>query len=274
MTSKYWIKLYHEILDDPKMGRMPEILFARCIKLFLLAGEINENGLLPSTDDIAWRLRLEPEEVENDLIELQKIGIIIQIDGRWVVKKFAERQNAMEPALKMRLYREHKKENEYYDIHYSNVTDSVTTPVTNSNTDTDIDIDKETEAEAEEEEGAAASAAAAEIFDSFRITKIICDTSGMASIPPSENQRIEQIHSMIDIYGYQAVFQKLKAECDRWKNTRSKSGVFYRVTNMGWVDWAQDALINNGRQAKDPKDMTGEEYLAWQKLQVQMQSRK
>jgi len=131
--------------------------------------------------------------------------------------------------------------------------------------------------EEKEEEGAATPAAAAtsKIFDSFSISRIICDASGMAAIPPAEYQRIEQVASMIDIYGEETVSQRLKTECDRWKNTKNNRGAFYRVTNMGWVDWAQDALVNNGRPAKDPKDMTGEEYLEWQKLQVhQMQSRK
>jgi len=25
MSSKYWIKLYHEIIDDPKMMKMPDV---------------------------------------------------------------------------------------------------------------------------------------------------------------------------------------------------------------------------------------------------------
>ena len=41
MGAKFWIKLYHEILDDPKMGRMPDRLWRRTIELFLLAGELD-----------------------------------------------------------------------------------------------------------------------------------------------------------------------------------------------------------------------------------------
>ena len=67
MTGSYWIKLYHEILDDPKMGRLPDKLFRRVIELFLIAGETHENGKLPSIDDMAWRLRLDPEELEKDI---------------------------------------------------------------------------------------------------------------------------------------------------------------------------------------------------------------
>lgn len=53
MAAKYWIKLYHEILHDPKMGRLPDNLWRRCIELFLLAGELgaevdeDDKGHLP-----------------------------------------------------------------------------------------------------------------------------------------------------------------------------------------------------------------------------------
>lgn len=138
MTTKYWIKLYHEILDDPKMGRLSEVLFARCIKLFLLAGEYDRNGILPGLDDIAWRLRISTEELESDLIELQKIGILIRTpEGEWIVRKFADRQSPMEKAEYMRRKRSEKQSQQYYGdelpISYQ--------PVTRSNVDTDTDIE-------------------------------------------------------------------------------------------------------------------------------------
>ena len=62
MASKYWIKLYHEILDDPKMGRLPDALFRRAIEFFLIAGERGREGDLPPLADIAWRLRADEIE--------------------------------------------------------------------------------------------------------------------------------------------------------------------------------------------------------------------
>jgi len=35
MGSPYWIKLYHEILNDPKMGRLPDRLWRRIGKRVL-----------------------------------------------------------------------------------------------------------------------------------------------------------------------------------------------------------------------------------------------
>lgn len=158
MPSKYWIKLYHEILDDPKMGRMPDVLFARCIKLFLIAGDCGEDsGRLPPLDDVAWRLRLQPEEIESDLIELQKLGITAQKDGIWRITNWKNRQGPMSDVERSRRYRQDRQKQEYHDhgpaymgAKTANpsdterkptdiVTNDVTTCDAESDTDTDIE---------------------------------------------------------------------------------------------------------------------------------------
>ena len=113
MPSKYWIKLYHEILDDAKMGRMSEVLFARCIKFFLLAGDFDHDGELPTISDMSWRLRIPEEELESDLIELQKQGITASTDGVWRVSRWEERQRAATSAERTQMWRERNKRAEY-----------------------------------------------------------------------------------------------------------------------------------------------------------------
>lgn len=105
MASKYWLKLYHEILDDPKVGRLRITLRWRMIEAFLLAGELDENGFLPSLADMAWRVRVEPELLEAELNELADAGILNRVDGRWLVVNFAARQGASSDAERMREYR-------------------------------------------------------------------------------------------------------------------------------------------------------------------------
>ena len=61
-TKRFWIKLYLEILDDPKMGLLPDWLWRRAIELFLLAGENGNDGLLQPVTDLAWRLRVSTEK--------------------------------------------------------------------------------------------------------------------------------------------------------------------------------------------------------------------
>ena len=37
--KRIWIKLYVDMLDDPRMGRLPGDIWKRAIELFLVAGE-------------------------------------------------------------------------------------------------------------------------------------------------------------------------------------------------------------------------------------------
>jgi len=105
MASNYWIKLYHEILDDPKMGRLSDRLWRRTIEMFLLAGEMNEDGLLPSLGDMAWRLRANEEELGGELEYLCTLGILSD-GGEYRVVNFAERQAAMSSTERTRRQRE------------------------------------------------------------------------------------------------------------------------------------------------------------------------
>jgi DnaD/phage-associated family protein len=143
MTSKYWIKLYHEMLHDPKMGRMSDHLYRRTIELFLMAGEQGEDGKLPDLEGMAWTLRADPEELETDLVELQRVGILSAIDGTWYVTNFVKRQEPMDKAEYMSRKRVGNKLVKYYQ------------PVTNGNTEPEeirIDTDKNREEPEEEPE--------------------------------------------------------------------------------------------------------------------------
>ena len=116
MGSKYWIKLYHEIVDDPKMGQLSDHLWRRCIELFLIAGDYNKDGQLPSLNDTAWRLRTNAEILEAELNDLSRYGITTVADGHWGVTKFRDRQGrpySMKPdAVRQREYRAGVKKEE------------------------------------------------------------------------------------------------------------------------------------------------------------------
>lgn len=146
MPSKYWIKLYHEILHDPKMMRMPEILFGRCMKFFLLAGDFDRGGEIPSVRDISWQLRIPEEEIESDLIELQKDGITASTDGIWRISKWKERQRAATGAERSAMWRQRQQVTEYMRDGPADVTfgdDRRDVSLRREETD----IDKETEEE-------------------------------------------------------------------------------------------------------------------------------
>lgn len=138
MSSRYWIKLYHEILDDPKMGRLPAALFRRTIELFLMAGDYDREGQLPPPADIAWRLRVPEDILRAQMEALREVEILSrdENDG-WVVTHFRERQAAEPTSLRSRRYRSSLQK-----IHIRH--ESVT------NRDADVDRDKERD---EEEKG-------------------------------------------------------------------------------------------------------------------------
>ena len=133
MPSKYWFKLYHEILDDPKMGQLSDRLYRRCIELFALAGDYDQDGLLPEIEDIAWRLRLSIDELQKDIADLQALSIITSNDDGLVVTNFSKRQEPVSGAERVASFRERKRKEQYYGNEDE----------TYRYTDTDIDVDKE-----------------------------------------------------------------------------------------------------------------------------------
>lgn len=90
--KKFWIKLFVELLDDPKMGRMSDWMWRRAVELFLLAGENGNDGLLQPVEDMAWRLRTSVEKLTESLQALSQAGVVHETPDGWVVTHFKERQ--------------------------------------------------------------------------------------------------------------------------------------------------------------------------------------
>jgi len=146
MASSYWIKLYYEVIDDPKMGRLCDRLWRRFFELCMLAAEEQDEGYLPPVADIAWRLRLTEEELIADLRALEAVkredsehGLVTACSPGWKVTNLTKRQRAVPPDERKRKQRERDKKAEYY-CH-----ETVTTR------DTDIEEEREEEGDTEEE---------------------------------------------------------------------------------------------------------------------------
>jgi hypothetical protein len=98
MSSMPWVKMYTEMLDDTKLGRLNNATRWRFVSLVLLAGECDAEGYLAngtgamSTDDIAWRLRCNPAKLARELDTLANVGLIANTANGWQVIKFSERQ--------------------------------------------------------------------------------------------------------------------------------------------------------------------------------------
>jgi hypothetical protein len=58
---------------------------------------------------MAWRLRMDDEMLETDLVELAKVGIIEQVDGIWKVSKFEDRQRVRTSTERVQEYRKRQQ---------------------------------------------------------------------------------------------------------------------------------------------------------------------
>ena len=115
--SDYWIKLYHEIIDDPKMAVLPDRLWRRFIELCLLAGRLNgeeKSGILPDTRQLAWVLRVETDDLQLDMDQLSATGMIENITGGWLIKNFSKRQRALTSTERSKMRRERQRKRQYY----------------------------------------------------------------------------------------------------------------------------------------------------------------
>ena len=238
--AEYWMKLYMEILDDPKMATLPDRLWRRVIELFLLAGRFNKQGHLPDTRQLAWVLRTSPDDLDMDLRQIESIGVIQRTGEGWYVVNFQKRQAPSTEAERKRQQRERDHRRQYYVTNLSR-------NVTQIRSDTDTD----TEADTEAERGAP-------------LLPLLSRVSGLSAMPPKEMERVEQILSLIDDHGLEKAEVALKQACDKWKRTpRKNSNGNYSVTNMGWVDWAQDELVGKPPEKKFEDCTTVDEMIEW-----------
>ena len=105
-SNNYWMKLWFDILRDPKMGMLPDRLWRRVIELFLLAGQNGEDGLLPDVATIAWQLNKPVSAIKTDLEKIAEIGIVQEIEeGRWIVTNFKKRNEPVTSAKRMKDFR-------------------------------------------------------------------------------------------------------------------------------------------------------------------------
>lgn len=150
MASSYWIKLYHELLHDPKVMRLPDRLFRRFIEMLLMAGERDDQGSLPPVEDMAWTLRGNVAELEQDLSQLEAARLVRSDEHGWIVTKFAERQAPVPGVERVQRYRDRKHKAEYYGNDAETSRERVcNAPVTNRYIDTDVDTDTDVDEDAE-----------------------------------------------------------------------------------------------------------------------------
>jgi hypothetical protein len=138
-ATYYFIKLYYDLLDDYKVGSLPEPLKWRFIQCLLVAGEHRKGGVLPRLEEMAYRLRpMSPDALNNDLEQLAAAGLVeLKKDKtgkeRWFVTNFSKRQESKSNAERQRAWRARQAKEETQPKRLRNE------PVTSRYLDIDID---------------------------------------------------------------------------------------------------------------------------------------
>lgn len=96
---KTWVKLYTEMLNDPKMAGLSLAESGLWCLLIALAGQVDDRdaddqatGLLGSRVDVAWCLRRNLDELNPMLDHLVQCGLLTNHDDRVTVTNYAKRQ--------------------------------------------------------------------------------------------------------------------------------------------------------------------------------------
>ena len=144
MAANYWIKLYTEILDDPKMATLPDRLWRRIVELFLLAGKLGKSGQVPDAKQIAWMLRTSTDDIILDMQQLEATGIVEPITNGWLIVNFEKRQAPAPASERMRQSRERTVQAQYYG------SEACYESVTNRNTETETDTEQKQITETEQ----------------------------------------------------------------------------------------------------------------------------
>lgn len=228
----YWLKLYTDILDDPKVAKLTDYQFRVFIMCLAYAKEVNEGGYLAPASDIAWRFRLPEKGVVEALLAMERAGIIAENDGRYYVVNFTKRQESPSPgAERVRRFREKKKmENS------NNVTDDVTvtlppllsSPLLSSDSPLDSFTPAQT-ANAISSWGNNGARSAERLYQ---------QVTGQISIPATSlSQALSDLETVLDHYGknIDRAVSEGKEIFASWCNTTGKSGRSYSPTNTAWL---------------------------------------
>jgi hypothetical protein len=276
MASRYWIKLYIEILDDPKMGRITDYLWRRAIELFLLAGENRNDGLLQPVADMAWRLRVDENRLLENLLALSEAGVVHETPEGWVVTNFCKRQAVETNAERQAKYRARERTHQVTGInnHGSNervtnnitegVTEGVTGGVTENVLDIEIDKDKDIEKESEKEVEVEVESFKSDSYFWGKIPKTPFEASKHPAIQvffevTSRLGTIGQYKTIIDSErlilsrlecGRTGLIITLKPFYKEWRSRKNANGQPYDPNGIAWLtEWA----VNNQIPPKPAK---------------------
>jgi len=254
------------MLDDPKIGTLPDWAYRRWIEFLLLAKEYDHDGLLQPVGDMAWRLRLPVETVSEALRALERVGVARESSDGWLIVNFAKRQANVSSTERVKHYRARKEAEEAKrnvpqneTIMKRNVPMDETQLKRNvPNSETFLKRDEtytEEEEESEEEAEQINAGAAGKILPGQRSSyqewpaipnaqtaeKVFQQVTGMTTFPGrARDNDIERICALYDRH-----HEQTPAYLNTYWQAWLQRG--YNRVNTGWLDWAVSGQIPRWR---------------------------
>ena len=106
----HWFRLYNTLVDDPKVQQLPDALFKALVNLWCVASQ--NDGVLPSADDIGYKLRIKPQRAAEIVTRLVQAGLIDKVDGVFIPHNWDSRQFQSDSSTdRVKKHREKKKRN-------------------------------------------------------------------------------------------------------------------------------------------------------------------
>ena len=266
-----WLRLYHDVLDDPKVQRLDPGVFRIWINLLCLASRSEPRGTLPEPGDIAFALRVDEATARAALDVLLERGLVEVTDGGLAIHNWDARQFRSDNVSER--VRRHRKsaqgeslpesvDDTFPDSSHETFPESVheTLPVTagsrslkrNRNApDTETEAETETETETEERRAEAGATA--------RPANVTPIARGKRATKAPARFDLDATHyDLAETLGF--AVQETVDETARFLDWHRAKGNTFVDWDSAWRNWMRKAReIRGGRR---PTRTSAEEYAA------------
>lgn len=133
-----WFRMYADVLDDPKVQRLPAELFKIWVNLLCLASR-NE-GVIPCAEDVAFALRITPAKASEVISQFIERGLMDQMNDELKPHNWDKRQYKSDKDETAAKRQANKRERDKMrDVTRDT---SVMSPPPETDTETDTETDK------------------------------------------------------------------------------------------------------------------------------------
>jgi hypothetical protein len=105
----FWIKCYTSTLENVGIATLPDNLWRLLQSLELILGHEHPSGILPSIQEVAFRLRQTEEQIIEGFRELLSRGLLVQNGESYILPNFCEEQGPDTPAERKARQRERER---------------------------------------------------------------------------------------------------------------------------------------------------------------------